>query len=123
MPHKHRPILSICLVLCLLASLATADFIGQVIDVIDGDTLKIMHNGKLEEVRLHGIDCPERNRAFGRRAKQFTSAETLGKEVTVTATGRDRNNHLMVEIVLADGRTLNSELVKAGWCSELLSGH
>ena len=97
-----------------------ADFIGQVVGVIDGDTIRVLYDGKTEAMRLDGVDCPEQNRLLGRRAKAFTSSETLGKEVTVKTTRRDQTGRMFVEIVLPDGRNLNKELTRAGWCSEPL---
>ncbi len=40
------------------------DFTGRVIGVTDGDTITVMHNGKGERIRLHGIDCPEKRQAI-----------------------------------------------------------
>lgn len=34
-------------------------FTDKVVGVIDGDSIRVMHNGRAEEIRLHGIDCPE----------------------------------------------------------------
>ena len=34
------------------------------------------------QVRLNGIDCPERGQPFGSRAKQFTADLAFGKTVT-----------------------------------------
>ncbi len=45
--------------------------------VSDGDTITVLHSGKPERIRLHGIDCPEKRQAFGNRAKQFTSTLSL----------------------------------------------
>ncbi len=67
-----------------------ADFTGRVVGVSDGDTITVLHNGKGERVRLHGIDCPEKRQAFGNRAKQFTSTVVFGKSVAVKVLGRDR---------------------------------
>ena len=64
-----------------------AEFTGKVVGVIDGDTIGVMHNGKAEQIRLNGIDCPEKKQPFGTRAKQFTSAQAFGKEVTVRRVG------------------------------------
>ncbi len=36
-----------------------ADFTGRVVGVADGDTITVLHNGKGERIRLHGIDSPE----------------------------------------------------------------
>ena len=60
-----------------------ADFTGRVVGVADGDTITVLHNGKGERIRLHGIDCPEKRQAFGNRAKQFTSTLIFVKSVPV----------------------------------------
>ncbi len=60
------------------------------VGVADGDTITVMHNGKGERIRLHGIDCPEKRQAFGNRAKQFTSKLVFGKTITVQLVDRDR---------------------------------
>jgi len=66
--------LSLLFSLALLASQTlAADFTGRVVGVSDGDTITVLHNGKGERIRLHGIDCPEKRQAFGNRAKQVKS--------------------------------------------------
>jgi endonuclease YncB( thermonuclease family) len=54
----------------LLAAVAVAitcaaDFSGKVVSITDGDTIKVMHDGGAERIRLWGIDCPESRQAFG----------------------------------------------------------
>ncbi len=83
--------------------------------VSDGDTITVLHKGKGERIRLHGIDCPEKRQAFGKRAKQFTSNLVFAKTVTVQAVDRDRYGRTVAEVLLPDGRSLNRELVKAGF--------
>ncbi len=39
------------------------EFLGKVVGVSDGDTITVLHNGKGERIRLHGIDCPEKRQA------------------------------------------------------------
>ena len=34
------------------------DFTGPVVSVLDGDTIKVLHNQHPERIRLSGIDCP-----------------------------------------------------------------
>ena len=67
----------------LTSQTLAADFAGRVVGVADGDTITVLHNGKGERIRLHGIDCPEKRQAFGNRAKQFTSNLVFAKTVTV----------------------------------------
>ena len=66
--------LSVALVFVLvLPAVVRADFAGQVVGVIDGDSIRVMHEGKAEQIRLLGIDCPEKRQFFGTRAKEYTS--------------------------------------------------
>ena len=98
-----------------------ADFTGRVVGISDGDTITVLHNGKGERIRLHGIDCPEKRQPFGNRAKQFTSRLTYGKEVAVKDLGQHRYGRTIGEVSLPDGRVLNRELVKAElawWCQK-----
>ncbi len=110
------PTLPLFISFALLASQAlAADFTGRVVGVSDGDTITVLHNGKGERIRLHGIDCPEKRQAFGNRAKQFTSNLVFGKTVTVQVLDRDRYGRTVGVVLLPDGRSLNHELVKAGF--------
>ncbi len=100
----------------LLASQAlAADFTGRVVGVSDGDTITVLHNGKGERIRLHGIDSPEKRQAFGNRAKQFTSTLVFGETVTVQVVDRDRYGRTVAEVLPPDGHSLNRELVRAGF--------
>jgi endonuclease YncB( thermonuclease family) len=37
-----------------------ATFTGNVISVLDGDTIEVLHSERPERIRLTGIDCPEK---------------------------------------------------------------
>ncbi len=84
------------------------------VGVSDGDTITVLHDGKGERIRLHGIDCPEKRQAFGKRAKQLTSNLVFGKTVTVQVLDRDRYGRTVGVVLLPDRRSLNHELVRAG---------
>ena len=105
--------------LCLLALAAFADFTGtfegEVVGVVDGDTIEVMRRGVAVRVRLDGIDCPERKQAFGARAKQFASRMAFGKEVQVLERGLDRYGRILGEVILPDGTSLNQRLVAGGY--------
>jgi endonuclease YncB( thermonuclease family) len=86
-----------------------------VVGVTDGDTITVLHNGRREALRLHGIDAPEKGQAFGERAKQFTSGLLFGRTVVVRVRGRDRYGRTIGDVLLLDGRNLNQEVVRAGY--------
>ena len=100
--------------LVFAVSPAFADFSGRVVGVSDGDTIKVMHNGRAEKIRLNGIDCPEKAQPFGTKAKQFTAAMVFGKDVTVQVKDADKYGRTVADVILSDGRNLNRELVAAG---------
>lgn len=102
------------LAVCVGAWTMPVGFTGSVVGIVDGDTIDVMHNGKAVRVRLWGIDTPERNQAFGARAKTFTSDNCFRKEVTVRVKDLDRHKRLVGEVALPDGIILNQELVRAG---------
>ena len=96
----------------LCASTAHA-WSGKCVNVIDGDTIKVMHLGTIERIRLYGIDCPEKKQAFFGAAKQFTADLVLEKTVEVEATGIGRYGRT-IAWVYAGGKCLNRGLLKAG---------
>ena len=100
--------------LVFAVSPAFADFSGRVVGVSDGGTIKVMHNGRAEKIRLNGIDCPEKAQPFGTKAKQFTAAMVFGKDVTVQVKDADKYGRTVADVILSDGRNLNRELVAAG---------
>jgi endonuclease YncB( thermonuclease family) len=96
-------------------SLCAEDFSGKVVGITDGDTIRVMHNGEAERIRLWGIDSPESKQPFGTRAKQFTGDLAFGNVVTVKVHDTDRYGRTVAEIILPDGRNLNQEIVRAGF--------
>jgi endonuclease YncB( thermonuclease family) len=78
--------------LLLAASPASADVLeGRVIGIADGDTLTVLTNSQSQvEVRLAGIDAPERGESFGERSKQNLALLVGGKLVEVRWHKKDR---------------------------------
>src|SRR5438132_401748 len=113
MPRWLFPSFILSLVL-LFPTVALADFSGRVVGVTDGDTIKVMHKGKEEKIRLYGIDCPEKGQPYGTKAKQFTSEMAFGKTVTVHVTDTDRYGRTVADVILPDGCILNLEFVSSG---------
>jgi len=87
---------------------------GKVVSVKDGDTIHILMNRTTYKIRLDGIDCPEKNQAFGTQAKAFTSNMVFGKVVRVETQGQDRYGRWLGKVYTSDGRSLNLALLRAG---------
>jgi endonuclease YncB( thermonuclease family) len=66
--------------------------------VADGDSLVVsLADGRPSEVRLHGIDAPELDQAFGREAREHLRRLTLGERVELQLHGVDPyGRHLAV---------------------------
>lgn len=103
--------------LLVLVSLpaACAEFAGRVVSVTDGDTIGVLVDKEEHKIRLHGIDAPERKQDFGARARQYASELAFGKDVRVDVQYRDRYGREVAEVFLPDGRSMNHELVRAGF--------
>ena len=115
-PVIHRLLLIVFLACLVIAEAAHADLSGHVVSVLDGDTIEVLHNSRAERVRLNGIDCPEKGQAYGKKAKQATSALVFGKEVTLQTHGKDKYGRTIADVLLPDGTNVNQMLVKDGWC-------
>ncbi len=97
-----------------VGSLFAEQFVGKVVAITDGDTLKVLRSGAEVRVRLRGIDTPERRQPFASRARQFVGDLAFGKTVMIIVRDRDRYRRLVVEVILPDGRSLNQEIVRRG---------
>ena len=73
-----RAFISSAVGFCLLCtSLAAADFSGSVVGTIDGDTIAVLNGLHAEHIRLSGIDCPEKGRAYGSTGKGASRLKDL----------------------------------------------
>jgi endonuclease YncB( thermonuclease family) len=71
-----------------------------VVAISDAETIKVMHDGVAERIRLHGIDAPERKQPFGSVARQYAGELAFGKTVTVHSLSRDRWGRTVAQVVL-----------------------
>ncbi|TPE42895.1 thermonuclease family protein [Pontibacter mangrovi] len=87
----------------------------KVVAIKDGDTMVLLRNGQEVTVRLYGIDTPEKNQAYGQKAKQYASDLSYGKKVRLIVHNTDRYGRTVGTIMLPDGRNLNEEMVRNGY--------
>lgn len=111
MPFKRIFILIIIIILFTSASNA---WTGKVVSVAAGDTLTVLHNGKEVNVKLYGVETPNKAQAFGQKAKEFTSAFVSDTIVDVTVFETDRDGR-SVGLVTVGSKNLNRTLVASGY--------
>jgi len=97
----------------------------DVAEVVDGDTIKVKIGGKIETVRLIGIDTPEvanpykEEGCFGKEASEETKKILQGKTISLVAdpmvSDKDKYGRLLRYVFLPDGGFVNAELVKGGF--------
>lgn len=109
------PLVLLCLLLLFHTGVNAATIQGKVIKVLDGDTIDVLYQSQPQRIRLNGIDAPEKGQAFGQKAKQFVFDIAAQKIVTVEVTDTDRYGRSIGDVTLPDGRSLNREIVKAGY--------
>ncbi|MCB9784417.1 MAG: thermonuclease family protein [Candidatus Omnitrophica bacterium] len=86
---------------------------GTVLTVADGDTMTLRVDGQKVKVRLQGIDCPERQQAYGQEAGDFIREQVQGEQVEVRKLGVDQYDRVLGEVFL-NGENLNKELLREG---------
>ena len=87
---------------------------GVVTRVIDGDTLVFQPAGNPPlDVRLRDIDAPESCQPWGAEAKKALEEMALGKQATLSASGRDAYGRTL-GLVTIDEQSLSKRLVEDG---------
>ena len=86
-----------------------------VVEVLDGDSLVVVLDGERRQIRLYGVDSPERGQPYADRAREFTRSTALDQRVKVSVRDEDLYGRWVSEVTLPDGRVLNELLVQEGW--------
>lgn len=97
----------------------------KVVDIVDGDTIKVLIDGKEETVRMLGIDTPETKdprrgvQCYGQAASHYTKDLLMGQPVHLLPDpmeqNRDKYDRLLRYVYLPDGTCLNEKLVREGY--------
>lgn len=96
-----------------LASAARADFAGEVVAVLDGDTIDVLVEHQPVRVRLAQIDAPEKRQGFGTRSRQTLSDMVFRQKVMVAEAGRDRYSRVLGTVYVG-AVNVNAEMVRLG---------
>lgn len=95
----------------------------KVVRVVDGDTVKVLFNGKEESLRLIGIDTPEsvhpnsdKNSPEGIIASNYTKSKLEGKEVVLEFDVQERDQYGRLLAYLWLGNNMfNKTLLEEGY--------
>ena len=106
--------LTILFILLLAIPATCFSWPANVISVADGDTITVLYNDQKKEIRLYGIDCPEKGQSHGEQAKALTTALVAGRNVEVEQKDVDRYGRI-VGLVTVDGQGISELIVQNGY--------
>ena len=113
---KHRFSATFFILFALLSVTPawSAELLGRVVGLADGDTLTLLTAERRQvKVRLGEIDTPESRQPYGTRAQQVLSELVFGKDVRIVVQDTDRYGRT-VGRVYAGAQDVNAEMVRLG---------
>lgn len=117
-PPSARLLVVLALACCALAGVAGCTDAGYRVDrveVFDGDSFTARDSdGRKVEIRLFGIDAPERRQAWSRRSREALRELVRDRSLELRIVTVDRYERLVAEAWLPDGRSLAEAQVGAG---------
>ena len=84
-----------------------------VLNVVDGDTIKVKFENKVKKIRLSAIDAPEIKQNHGKESKKFLSDLIKKKKIKFHKLGTDRYRRLL-GIIYYNDKDVNLEMVING---------
>lgn len=88
--------------------------IGKVVSVYDGDTFTVQTVSNKLKIRLLIIDCPEKNREYGKEATDYTKSKLLGKKITAVCY-LPMNGKRHIALVYYGHKLFNTEILADGY--------
>ena len=88
---------------------------ARVVEVVDGDTIRVEVPGEQESVRLIGINAPERGECLADEATDRLQDLVGGRDVELVVDRTDRDQYgRLLRHVEVDGTDVGAELVRSG---------
>ena len=116
-PFKTIFLLILLLFFQIINNAANAETITGTLDsVINGDTITVISKGKKVEIRLFGIDTPEKTQPFGQVARNFTGGKAAKGEIRVEPVTKTKDHDgRTVAMVFVNGINLNEQIISQGF--------
>jgi endonuclease YncB( thermonuclease family) len=116
--NRIQPLITAAAVVLLLVLVsgqghAATTVRGRVVHIIDGDRLIVSVGARHMNVRLSGIDAPERAQDFGQSSRESLHGLCGGKPADIDVVGKDRNGRTLGQVTCA-GANANAEQVRRG---------
>jgi endonuclease YncB( thermonuclease family) len=96
------------------AAAPTLVLVGQVTNIVDGDTIDVQLQSGPIRVRIWGIDAPEHDQPYGTKAKERLAKLVDGREVELEPAGQTKSYDRMVARVFVNSADVDAEMVKSG---------
>lgn len=92
---------------------------ATVIEVVDGDTIKVRFpDGRMEALRYIGINAPEMGQPYASEARAFNASLISGKEVRLERDVSERDKYgRLLRYVYVGSLFVNAELVAKGYAN------
>jgi endonuclease YncB( thermonuclease family) len=87
---------------------------ATMVDVEDGDTIRVILDNSPFTVSLYGIDSPERTQPHGVQAVQAVTKLLNRKKISLQIYDKDRENSRCLAVVSVGEKNVNELLVKGG---------
>lgn len=86
----------------------------KVVSCHDGDTCRVLNSsGKIEKIRLHGIDTPELDQPYGKESRDYLEALIKGKDVKIKFIGRSFDRRTAK--IFINGHSVQALMVSHGY--------
>ncbi len=113
--YKNRICLIIFTIFLIGSPSVFAGYSAEVVKVWDGDSFALRRDGDRQwvEVRMLGIDAPEKKQPFGPEGRKFLEELILNKKVTIEVRVNDFHKREVVRVWL-DGEDINLIMLESG---------
>jgi len=103
-----------CIVIFWFSDALALTWTGRVVDVRDGDVLKVTHPEKgVISLMLYGIDAPDERQPFFKQAKEFLTYKVEGQVVNVQEFATEQK--VVTAVIVHEGVNINEQVLQAGY--------